>query len=518
MGGVEISVWLIACSIPLLVSCYYFNKQQDKWSLFWLLGAALGLRLVMTSIDPFLYDWDEKFHALVAKHMMLHPFFPRLHAFPAKPHNYIDWSSNYLWIHKQPLFMWQMALSMKLFGVNVFALRLPSAIMGTVMVLFTWRIANIWTGNRWIGFISAALMAVSNYQLEEIAGAYGLDHNDMALQFYFWASVWAWCEYWLAEKGSKLQYFWLLLIGIFSGCAVLNKWLVGLLVFSGWGVTVLADKKERFAIRNYIHMAVALAVTVAVFLPWQIYIISHFPLESAYEYKFNREHIFTVLDGHDGTVLFYLYHLPQQYGVVLIPVLLLGFGALRSFMGERRIFTVAFVAMFVVIYFFFSVVVRTKMISFTFTVAPIASMLIAIGIISAADFLRKKNVVPDKIFGLLIFIVVLDCFSPWQTLEKRTRTDHVRDTQIAKTKMYKSLAAQLPKGCILFNCNNYDEIQLEFWQDIGSYNKYPTLDVLHQVQAKGYKVAVFRECDGIPLPDYLASDTSVIKIDAPIIK
>jgi len=117
----------------------------------------------MAAVDPFLQDWDERFHALVAKNLIHHPLTPMLRLDPIMAFKIEDWCCNHIWVHKQPLFLWQMALSMKLFGVNEVAMRLPSVIMGTISIYFVYDLANRWIKNIDISFVAALLFAVSNY-------------------------------------------------------------------------------------------------------------------------------------------------------------------------------------------------------------------------------------------------------------------------------------------------------------------------------------------------------------------
>jgi len=73
-----------------------------------------------------LFDWDEINFAESAREMLLSSDFLNVQ---------IDY--NVFW-EKPPLFIWMQALSMKIFGVNEFAARLPNAICGafTLLVLF----------------------------------------------------------------------------------------------------------------------------------------------------------------------------------------------------------------------------------------------------------------------------------------------------------------------------------------------------------------------------------------------
>ena len=116
--------------------------RQQYIQLFVLTILAFALRCYMATLDPFLHEWDEQYHALVARNMMDNPFVPMLRAGHLMPYNYEDWGGNIIWLHKQPLFMWQMALSMKICGVSLFALRLPSSILGTFMVPLLYHIGR----------------------------------------------------------------------------------------------------------------------------------------------------------------------------------------------------------------------------------------------------------------------------------------------------------------------------------------------------------------------------------------
>lgn len=71
--------------------------------------------------------------------MMSKPLAPMLRTEPVLDYNYKDWSNNHIWLHKQPLFLWQMAISMKIFGVNEFGLRFPSAFLCACLTLLLFR-------------------------------------------------------------------------------------------------------------------------------------------------------------------------------------------------------------------------------------------------------------------------------------------------------------------------------------------------------------------------------------------
>ena len=310
---------ILLTTIPALASMYfYFIRRDERAGLALLLLTAFVLRLLMISLDPYVQSWDERFHALVAKNMMDFPFKPMLYREQIMPYKPDDWSAMHIWVHKQPLFMWQMALSMKIFGLSTFALRLPSAIMGTTLVWLTYDIGRKWIRNDHVAFISAFLTAFAYYALELTAGWMSLEHNDIAFLFYMTCCIWAFTKY----LHSQFQIKWAILIGIFAGLAILNKWLVGLLIFGGWGLYLILFL-PRFEIKKYAHLGLSVLIACIVFMPWQIYIQHAFPVESFYSYEHNRKHITSDL-GHPGNVLFHFKFLSTAYNIWLMPFLIIG--------------------------------------------------------------------------------------------------------------------------------------------------------------------------------------------------
>jgi 4-amino-4-deoxy-L-arabinose transferase-like glycosyltransferase len=216
----DVLVGLAISSILAIISLYtFFFLAKKKTAIILLSLSAFLLRLFMAAVDPFLQDWDERFHALVAKNMMEQPFKPMLRVYPIMDYDYTSWCCNHIWVHKQPLFLWQMAASMKIFGVHEIAMRLPSVILGALMVFMIYQLGSYWFKNTNIGFIAAFIYTFSYYQLELTSGSFSLDHNDLIFTCYVTASIWAFSQY--LKNGFKLS--WALAIGVLVGCAVLNK-------------------------------------------------------------------------------------------------------------------------------------------------------------------------------------------------------------------------------------------------------------------------------------------------------
>ncbi len=222
---------LILAGILFLASIFFFHyTKKINTSVLLLLSGTFVLKLFQIHLDPYLNNWDEMFHALVAKNLSHHPFLPTLYPAEVLPYDYKDWTNNYVWVHKQPLYLWQMALFIKIFGAKVWAVRLPSAICAAFAAYCIYRIGkNLANVN--IGYYGALFFSTSYFFGELAAGSQMTDHNDLVFITYVTASFWAFTEY-VNHPEQKTK--WIIWIGIFGGMAVLTKWLVGLLIYLFW--------------------------------------------------------------------------------------------------------------------------------------------------------------------------------------------------------------------------------------------------------------------------------------------
>ena len=202
---------------------------------------------------------------------------------PILDYDYKSWISNHIWLHKQPWFLWQISFFFSLFGVNEFILRLPTVLMFSLLVLIIYRI-GILISNPRIAWFSAFFYTFSFFYVNYVSGSTFSDHNDSAFIFYISLSIWVWIKYILSRKRK-----WIILIGIFTGIAILNKWLAGLVVYSGWIVALLLSNGWREKIYEFKNMGISLLITLLIALPWQIYIFTCFPGESSYEFQMSSK-------------------------------------------------------------------------------------------------------------------------------------------------------------------------------------------------------------------------------------
>jgi hypothetical protein len=281
--------------------------------------------------DLFLHTWDERYHALVAKHLALHPLVPTLYDHPLLPYDYRDWRANHVWLHKPPLALWLMAASMRLLGVDELAMRLPSLILAALGIFLTWVIGAHLCGRR-VGLLAAAFQATNGYLLQLPGGRVAVDHVDNALLFFVELAIFLAV---LQARSRRHWWAWLPAIGAATGLAVLAKWLPGLLPIPVWLAMALGARPEGSGSgerspgtegvplprpgwgRELGGLAVIAATCLAVALPWQLYIRHEFPLEARWEAAYNLHHLLVPIEGLGGSPLYHVLNMPRFFGELI---------------------------------------------------------------------------------------------------------------------------------------------------------------------------------------------------------
>ena len=505
--------WLLVAAIILyILSILLFELiSKKRYSLIALFLGSISLFSYIALAYPFLHVWDEQFHALVAKNMGSHMLKPTLLESPI-----LDigktWADTHIWLHKQPFFLWQIAISMKLFGVNTFALRLPDIIMASIIPLFIYRIGVI-IKNKPLGFYAGLLFLSSNFLITLISGRLNTDHNDLAFIFYVSASFWAWFEY----KRSNTIY-WLYIIGLFSGIAILIKWLVGLIVYAGWGLSIIADKKQRTEIKQWANMARSLFVTALIALPWQLYILYQFPKVSRLEYAYNTLHFSKVLEGHGGNWLYHIQQWPLHiapYFDYLIPLSLIAF----LFLKIRKDYKIAIISWVLIIVLFYSMA-ATKMPGFTL----ILSGLFFIMFIAPWNELMNKfqNILPQNnqryIIPMLragvVMLVFYSMFNTETLLNNPDWRKNIWKRNYTEAKVFENIESMnLGENAYFYNFYFHGAVRFMFHTSHQAQHFLPSEKQIDILKSNGVTIYIF---DNNQLPDYILYDSSITKIKSPI--
>ncbi|MCB0479140.1 MAG: glycosyltransferase family 39 protein [Crocinitomicaceae bacterium] len=506
----------------LFISMMLWPKQRTLGLLFLVLG-AFGMSYFVCALDPFLMVWDEQYHAMVGKNMSTDFFTPMLYDGNPVPHDPHLWIENEIWLHKQPFFLWQIALSIKIFGPSVMAVRLPSMILFSILPFLIYRIGKI-AINENTGYLAGLLFSCSYFALGLSAGHFHTDHNDLSFLFYLTASFWAWFEY----QNSNKKY-WLILIGVFSGFAVLTKWLMGLLVYVIWFLTeFFLNKENRWKIKTYIPLFGSELIAVLIFLPWQIYILNQWPEQANYEFAYNSKHFFEPVEGHAGTIWYhfqegadYMYGSgdgnPKNGFGWFDFLLTLGLISLL-FKVEKRKQLSMIMSTVVFIYLFYSIA-ETKMPAFTVIAMPF--LLLGAGTFLDTLFDRLKEKWKSVVLHHLLFIgftgYILVNFLNIDRVEMHhsenpRQKNPVRESLVRNHKFVVQVREMnLDENYLIFNTNMtvHGNIPIMFFTGLRAYDYLPKKEWIPELKSKNYKIAVMQNGD---LPDYIKNDPEILII------
>ncbi len=295
----------------MLISAYKSNKVL----LLTLLLVSLGLRIFVAS-DNNLHTWDERYHALVAKNLVSEPLKPTLYKYPLLPYNVENWVANHVWLEKGPIPLWSMACSIKLFGINEFAIRFPSLIISVLGVWLTFL-----TGKKLFdektGLVAAGFHSINGLLIEVAGGRISSDHVETF--FVFFIQLAAFLVILVVKKRNVTLLS--LLAGIATGIAFLCKWTPSLIIFPIWIVAEYYNS-ERSAGKALYNMALGVLGFALTVLPWLLYINTQFPVESSYVFKKFLFAFSQPVEQHSGPVYYYFQKLGMVYGeLIWIPII-----------------------------------------------------------------------------------------------------------------------------------------------------------------------------------------------------
>ena len=201
------------------------------------------------------------------------------------------------WYDKPPMYYWLVAGAYQLFGINEFAARFPSALLGLITVLYIYQMGTRFFGER-AGFLSAMILATSIefFYLGKAAV------TDMTLTFCLTVALLS-----FIDKRYYLFY-------IFAGLATVTKGPVGIL-FPAIIIFIYLLVTRRWHELTAIKLPQGIFIFAAVALPWYV---AMYQLHGA-------AFIDTFIGFHNVTRFTSPEHPEGVLWYYFIPVLILGF-------------------------------------------------------------------------------------------------------------------------------------------------------------------------------------------------
>jgi 4-amino-4-deoxy-L-arabinose transferase-like glycosyltransferase len=230
---------------------------MKDWKILVLIAAATLLLFSHGMGERPLWEFDEAKHAQVAKEMIVKG-------------DWITPTFNGIPFYNKPiLHFWMVMVSFFLFGINEFAARFPSVILGVcgVIVVYLW--ARRIYDSRMAGILSSVILATS---VEYIILSQNVIH-DMSLAFFINLCLFL---FHTAYKEQRLTTLSLLLFFASLGCAVLAKGPLGaFLILCIIGAFLLVDRRGGFIKSGRLVGGVLISLVVA--LPWYVSMIQRNP-------------------------------------------------------------------------------------------------------------------------------------------------------------------------------------------------------------------------------------------------
>ncbi len=478
-------------AIGYIAAFYYFKNNEIKKAVMLLMLCGLSLR-VFCSHDVFLHAWDERYHALAAKHLLSNWHIPTLYTKPVLPYNPADWMTNYYWVHKPPLPIYSIALSYKLFGVNVYALRLPSIVLTTLGILLMYKLGSFFK-NKKVGFIAAFLFSINGLIIELTSGRVATDHVDIFFLFFILLSVVLTYNFIHTRKT-----IYNILVGVSLGCAILSKWLPAFIVLPIWSLLVWHSGKYSFK-HMLLQLLIIIGISCIIFIPWQLYIYNNFPLEATAEAEHNVRHIFEVLgEKCTGPWYYFINQIRINYGeLIYLPIFYFIYKAIQPKLQWHYI---AIFTWFIVPFLFFSYAV-TKMQAYLLFTAPALFVITAIFYedVKAYTFKSKNKYIQPILLVLLLALPARYCL-------ERVKPFSI-NTSAVWTQDLKDLYKITDTNTVLFNCKK--PIDAMFFTNIAAaYYSTPSQKEVDSITANNYKVIVnnldttlLKNCKSVVLED-----------------
>jgi 4-amino-4-deoxy-L-arabinose transferase len=452
----------------------YISAKKGNYTLSISLIFLAGLTLrLFAGMDFFLHEWDERYHALAAKNLLHHMFTPTLYEHPVFDYDFRDWKSNHIWVHKPPLTLWLIMVSLKIFGINEIAVRLPSILLSSVGIILTYYIGKEFFNEK-VGLLAAFFFSINGFLIELATGRNPTDHAEILFVFFVELGIFL-SVYYLKHR----SFFVISLIGIATGCALLTKWLPGLIIV---GILFLLLIKQEHWKQVIGKCAVVLLIAAAVAVPWQIYIFSAFPREAAWESYFNYRHIIEPIEGHTGTIFFHFRLMPTTFGqLIYIPIIMFFYTFFNKQYSRE---TIVLTFWFLIPYLFFSFV-ATKMTGYVMMSAPAIFIILSWSFWKVKDDLKNSSYRILKIIFLLILIVL-----PIRTSIERVQPFKKTDRGEAWAVRLRELNSQIPQSnAVVFNVEH--NIEAMFYCNFTAYPFMPSKEQIQIAVEKGYSVYIF---------------------------
>ncbi|MCL2245546.1 MAG: glycosyltransferase family 39 protein [Lentimicrobiaceae bacterium] len=393
------------------------NKQWYKDNWIYLLIIVLLFFPVFQYIDDLAIRlWDESRLAINA-YEMFHSGNYLIPTYEGEPD---------MWNTKPPLMIWLQVLAMKLFGINEFAIRLPSALAAFFTCISLLFFAVRYVKNFWLGFICALALVTTPAFINVHAARTG--DYDALLTMLLTFSCFSFFSFLETSKNKYLYFFFLSLT-----LAFLTKSSAALMILPGLFIYVFIKKKIVILLKNrhlYIGLLGFVILGTGYFLLREIYNPGY--IDMAWKNDFGGRFLDT-LGQHKKGFWFYVIH---RFNIWL---LLIPFGIFTGLLNkDQRIKNLTLFTTITAVTFFLVISsAQTKLPWYALPLYPFISILAGVFIYYIFSFIKenrklagyfKYNIVPYVFVCVVFFapyvLIFNKTYKPKEDVEDFYRTSY----------------------------------------------------------------------------------------------
>lgn len=468
------------CIIGFFFAWKVYRKNRLYLSLFLILLCGLTMRIYMAS-DRYLHEWDERYHALVAKNLIHHPLKPTLYDNIIIQNDYRLWIANNVWLHKPTVPLWVISASIYAFGSNEFAVRLPSLLLSLLAIYLTFLIGCILFDKR-IGLLAAFFQSINGIVLEVAGGKLASDHVETFFDVFIEVAI-LFCIISIVKKN---RYYYSFISGIFIGLAIISKWFPAMLVFPVWLIGAVFSKK--YTLKEIISHLLIMALGCVIFaVPWFMFFLLQYPKEARWEIYRSVVAYSESIEGWGAEWWYYINYVEIIFGeIVYIPLI---FAIYRLIKDQKdwalKLLTTWWVIP--VIIFSFGV---TKRHTYLLISAP------AYFIITAWYwFYLKDTLLNKKYYWLKILVLILLIALPIRLTIERMKPFNRVDMNPKWVQDIRQLNQQIKdKKVVIFNSEH--PIETMFYTNFVAYSGTPDSTIINKFNSLSY--TLYKYQNGLP--------------------
>ncbi len=467
---------VIICCVGYFFAWRQFRRNRFILSLFFILFCGLIIRVYMAS-DHYIHEWDERYHALVAKNLVKHPLKPTLYDNNVLKYDYKVWIANNVWLDKPPVPLWFMATSVFTFGNNEFAVRLPSMLISLLEIYLTF-LLGCYLFDTKTGLLAAFFHSINGIVLELAGGKLSSDHVETFFDVFIEIAI-VLCIISIIKKN---KYYFSFLSGVFIGLAILSKWMPALIVFPVWLTGAIFAKK--YTVKEIIsHFLLILAGCLVIAIPWLIYILMMYPEEARWVIRKFLYAYSESIEGHSAPFWYYLNYVEIIFGeIVYFPLIF----AIYFMIKDKKEWALKLLSVWWIIPVIIFSFAETKRHTYLMLSAP------AYFLITAWFWFYLQNVVVSKRYiWIKLLVLAILIILPIRICIERVKPFNREEINPVWAEDIRLLAKQIPeKQVVIFNSDK--PIETMFYTNFTAYSGLPDSTTIQKFISNGYTPYVYK--------------------------